>query len=272
MSCVHGPGGRNPPAKTAQRQVGIPVLQGREEVTEDSRRHVLAIGGLAGGRSTAGIPALMDYAIQLTGKPAARVCILPTANEPDLQWVLEAHRLLAQTPVVASHLTLFPQPNVADPTDLLLSQDLILVGGGSVANMMAVWRAHGLDSVLRTAWEQGIVLAGVSAGAICWFEGGTTDSFGPELRPFRDGLGLLKGSYCPHYRFEPTRRPTFQRLIAAGSLPPGLACDDGAAVHFVDDELAEVVAEEAGALGYRVSPDGRGGCLEAAVPARVLPG
>lgn len=197
--------------------------------------------------------------------------MLPTANEPDLRWVLEAHRMLAETPCVSSHLTLFPQPNVADPAALLLAQDLILVGGGSVANMLAVWRAHGLDSVLRTAWERGIVLAGVSAGAICWFESGTTDSFGPELRPFRDGLALLPGSYSPHYRFEPSRRPTFQRLVADGTLPAGLACDDGAAVHFVDGELAEVVAEEADTGGYRVIPDGRGGCVETPVPARLLP-
>ncbi|MHB8332957.1 MAG: Type 1 glutamine amidotransferase-like domain-containing protein [Candidatus Dormibacteria bacterium] len=236
----------------------------------DGHRHVLAIGGLAPNLGTARIPPLFDHAISLTGRSAPRVCILPTANEPDLRWVLEAHRLLAGTAAVSSHLTLFPQPNVSDPTDLLLSQDLILVGGGSVANMVAVWRVHGLDAILRTAWEQGVVLAGVSAGAICWFESGTTDSFGPELRPFRDGLGLVRGSYCPHYRFEPGRRPAYQAMVAEGSLPPGLACDDGAAFHFVDDELAEVVAEEAGAVGYRVSQDGRGGCLEAALPARLL--
>ena len=237
----------------------------------DGHRHVLAIGGLAASPAEGRLPRLVEYAIHLTGRPEPRLCMLPTANEPDLRWVLEAHRMLAKTPCVSSHLTLFPQPNVADPAALLLAQDLILVGGGSVANMLAVWRAHGLDSVLRTAWERGIVLAGVSAGAICWFESGTTDSFGPELRPFRDGIGLLAGSYSPHYRFEPSRRPTFQRLVADGTLPAGLACDDGAAVHFVDDELAEVVAEEAGADGYRVIPDGRGGCLETPVPARVLP-
>jgi peptidase E len=197
--------------------------------------------------------------------------MIPTANEPDLRWVLEAHRLLAQTSCISSHLTLFPQPNVPDPAALLLAQDLILVGGGSVANMLAVWRAHDLDAVLRTAWERGIVLAGVSAGAICWFESGTTDSFGPSLRPFRAGLGLLPGSYCPHYRFEPSRRPTFQRLIADGTLPAGLACDDGAGVHFVDDELAEVVAETGDAVGYRVASDARGGWVETPLPARRLP-
>ena len=109
-------------------------------------------------------------------------------------------------------------PNVDDPEDLLLSQDVIFVGGGSVANMVAVWQVHGVDRIMRSAWESGVVLAGVSAGAICWFEGGTTDSFGPVLRPFTAGLGLLPGCYCPHYDSEPARRPTFQSLVADGTL------------------------------------------------------
>src|SRR5215472_5871060 len=133
-------------------------------------------------------------------------------------------------------------PSVADPADLLLSQDVIFVGGGSAANMLAVWRVHGLDVVMRDAWQAGIVLAGVSAGAICWFVGGTTDSFGP-LRPFIGGLALLPGSYCPHYDSEPGRRPFFHQLVAAGTLPAGIACDDGAAAHFADDSLDEVVAD-----------------------------
>src|SRR5215475_14785237 len=157
-----------------------------------------------------------------------------------------------------SHLQLFPMPNVADPEDLLLSQDVVVVGGGSVANMLAVWRVHGLDRIMRRAWESGVVLAGVSAGAICWFGGGTTDSFGPVLRPFTAGLGLLPGSYCPHYSSEPTRRPVFQSLVADGTLAAGIACDDGAAAHFADDELDGVVADRADAAGYLVEPDGSG--------------
>ena len=160
-------------------------------------------------------------------------------------------------------------PTVSDPADLLMSQDLIFVGGGSVANMLAVWRAHGLDTVMREAWQAGIVLSGVSAGAICWFEGGTTDSFGPELRPFTAGLGLLAGSYCPHYDSEPRRRPVYQALVVGGSLPAGIACDDGAAAHLVDDALAEIVADRPGALGYRVQgADGR--AAEAPLPTRMI--
>jgi len=179
---------------------------------------------------------------------------------------------LAATPARVTHLELFPMPNVADPEDLLLSQDVIFVGGGSVANLVAVWRVHELDRILRAAWQAGIVLSGVSAGAICWFEGGTTDSFGTRLRPFTAGLGFLSGSYCPHYSSEPARRPVFRSLVADGTLPTGLACDDGAAAHFAGDSLAEVVTERPEALGYRVEPDDAGGAAETPLPARLLPG
>jgi peptidase E len=170
------------------------------------------------------------------------------------------------------HLALFPMPSVADPGDFLLSRDLIFVGGGSVANMLAVWRVHQLDRIMRAAWEAGVVLAGVSAGAICWFEGGTTDSFGPDLRPFTDGLGLLAGSYCPHYDSEPGRRPLFTSLVAAGRLPAGIACDDGAGAHFIDDELHAVVSGLPGAAGYLVRPDSGGGFTETGLAASPLPG
>src|SRR6202020_2068775 len=115
-------------------------------------------------------------------------------------------------PARVSHLALFPMPNVADPEDLLLSQDVIFVGGGSVGNMLALRRAHGLGGIMRKAGQAGSVLAGSSAGGICWFEGGTTDSFGRELRAFTDGLGFLPGSYCPHYHSEPGRRPLYHGL------------------------------------------------------------
>jgi peptidase E len=183
---------------------------------------------------------------------------------------LRMYDRLADTPARVRHLSLFPMPNVSDPEDFLLSQDIIYVGGGSVANMVAVWRVHGIDAVMRKAWQAGIILAGSSAGGICWFEGGTTDSFGIKLRPFTDGLGMLAGSFCPHYNSEPERRPLYQRLVAEGALPGGLACDDGAGAHFVDDSLAEVVADRPDAGAYRVDPDGAGGFVETAIPVRFL--
>lgn len=232
---------------------------------------MLAIGGFGGSSGDLGAPPpLVAHAVMLSGRPAPRVCLMNTACGDDAASYLRMYQRLWPLRGQVTHLALFPMPNVADPADLLLSQDVIFVGGGSVANMLAVWRVHGLDAVMRTAWEAGIVLAGVSAGAICWFLGGTTDSFGPALRPFTDGLGLLGGSYCPHYDSEPDRRPLFQSLITVGTLPAGIACDDGAAAHFADDSLHEVVADRGDAHGYLVERDEEGQASETRLPTRLL--
>ena len=216
------------------------------------------------------VPFHVEYAIKLSGKPAPRLCVLNQAVGDDPAYYLRFYDRLANSPAEVRHLSLFPMPNVSDPEDFLLSQDIIFVGGGSVANMAAVWRVHGIDAIMRKAWHAGIILAGSSAGGICWFEGGTTDSFGIKLRPFTDGLGMLTGSFCPHYNSEPERRPLYHRLVAEGALPGGLACDDGAGAHFVDDALAEVVADRPDAGAYRVDPDGAGGFTETAIPVRFL--
>jgi peptidase E len=133
-----------------------------------------------------------------------------------------------------------------------------------------VWRVHGLDVILRKAWQAGIVLTGSSAGGICWFEGGTTDSFGRELRAFTDGLGLLAGSYCPHYDSERGRRPLYRRLIADGTLPGGIACDDGAAAHFTDETLTELIADRPTARAYRVSGSAGSPVTETELETRYL--
>src|ERR1022692_915300 len=240
----------------------------------DGRRHVLAMGGLGPigktGMSARGVPLLLERAVELSGADVPRICILNTAMGDDPGSFLRMYELLSRLPVRVSHLQLFPMPNVSDPADLLGAQDVIFVGGGSVANMLAVWRVHGLDQIMRAAWQAGIVLAGVSAGAICWFAGGTTDSFGPALRPFSGGLELLAGSYCPHYDSQPTPRPQDQSLVAGGTLPAGVACDDGAAAHFTDDTLTEIVADRAGARGYLVERADGAGVTETVLPARLL--
>jgi peptidase E len=133
----------------------------------------------------------------------------------------------------------------------VLSQDVLYVGGGNTKSMLGVWREYGLPEILREAWEAGVVLAGLSAGAICWFEQGLTDSFEGELRPLQC-LGLLKGSACPHYDGDPSRRSTYHHFVRTGDLLPGLALDDGAAVHFVDDKIHGVVASRLGATAYQV--------------------
>src|SRR5207244_1520834 len=147
---------------------------------------------------------------------------------------------------------------------LALAQDILYVGGGNTANMLAVWRVHGFDAVLREAWERGVVLCGWSAGMICWFEAGVTDSFGPHLEGLEDGLGLLPGSACPHYDGEERRRPVYTSLVAGG-FPPGYAADDHVALYFRGTELEEVVSARRGATGYRVEADG-----ERPLEARVL--
>jgi peptidase E len=212
------------------------------------------------------VPLHLDYALRLTGRREPRICVLNTAAGDDPRWAMLMYDRFAGHPARVSHLALFPMPNVSNPADLLLSQDVIFVGGGSVANMMAVWRVHELDVILRKAWHSGIVLAGSSAGGICWFEGGTTDSFGRALRPFTGGLGLLSGSFCPHYNSETGRRPLYHRLITEGTLPPGIACDDGVGAHFIDDTLAEVIADRPGSSAYRVQP----GIVETRLETRFL--
>jgi peptidase E len=154
-----------------------------------------------------------------------------------------------------THFSFWPWPP-PDLRELVLSHDVVLVCGGNTANMLAVWRVHGFDRILREAWDSGIVLTGWSAGMICWFEAGVTDSFGPQLSGMHDGLGFLPGSACPHYDGEDLRRPVYRRLVAEEGFPPGLALDDAAGAHFVGTELSEIVAADPAAGGYLVGPDG----------------
>ena len=235
----------------------------------DGRRHIIAIGG--GMLAPEGrVPVHLENALRLASSREPRVCLLATAAGDDPRWALSMYDRFAGHPARVSHLALFPMPNVSDPEDLLLSQDVIFVGGGSVANMVAVWRVHGVDVIMRKAWQAGVVLAGSSAGGICWFEGGTTDSFGRELRGFTEGLGLLPGSYCPHYDSEPGRRPLYHRLIADGTLPGGIACDDGVGAHFTDDTLTELVADRPTGGAYRVSVSPGSGVTETPLETRYL--
>ena len=158
-------------------------------------------------------------------------------------------------PGEVTDLSFYPWPP-ADLRELALSQDVILVCGGNTANMLAVWRVHGFDRLLREAWEAGVLLTGWSAGMICWFEAGVTDSFGPQLEGMRDGLGFLAGSACPHYDGEELRRPVYTRLVRDEGFPPGIALDDGVAAHYVGGELRRLLSDREGAGGYRVSADG----------------
>jgi peptidase E len=168
--------------------------------------------------------------------------------------------------VATEHDFVRTEPDV--PT-FLLDQDVVYVGGGNTANMLAVWRVHGVDRALQQAWEAGVVLTGISAGSLCWFESGTTDSFG-SLAPLTGLLGFLPGSHSPHYDGEPDRRPTYHALVASGALPGGYAADDGAALVFGGTDLVEVVASRPAARGYRVARDADGRTAETELPTRYL--
>ena len=168
-----------------------------------------------------------------------------------------------ELPGELSFVDFYPWPP-ADLREQALAADVIVVCGGNTANMLAVWRVHGFDRILREAWESGVVLTGWSAGMICWFEACVTDSFGPQLDGMRDGLGFIPGSACPHYDGEERRRPVYTDLVANG-FPPGIALDDAAGARFAGTELAEVVASTPAARGYHVGPDG-----EVALPVRLL--
>ncbi len=201
-------------------------------------------------------PLLDDFILSLTGKPTPKVCFVPTASGDHEGYTQGFYDAFPAERAEASALSLFKRTEL-DLREFLLAQDMIYVGGGSTANLLAIWRAHGLDRVLREAWDAGIILCGVSAGALCWFESGSTDSFGSGLSPLQNCLGFLPGSFCPHYDGEALRRSTYQQFVA-DSLPNGYAADDGAALHFAGTELVKAISSRPDARAYRVERQGNG--------------
>jgi peptidase E len=215
---------------------------------------ILAMGGWSLGS------VFDELVLELAGGP--RVLFVPTAATWPEAALLSFYESFARR-AEPGHVSFNPWPPDG-LRELALAQDAIYVSGGNTANALAIWRVHGFDTVLREAWERGVLLCGWSAGMICWFEAGVTDSFGPELSGMRDGLGFLPGSACPHYDGEERRRPAYTRLVRDG-FPSGIACDDAAAALFEGVDLVEVLAREAGARAYRVGPDG-----EEPVEARLV--
>jgi len=206
-------------------------------------RRIVAIGG-AGFEDA---PALVPYLLSMArGK---RVLLLPTAGGDSDEGIKKGY--VAFRGCDTTHLELFRR-TVVDLRALLLAQDLIYVGGGNTANMLAIWRVHGLDAILREAYAAGTVLCGSSAGCLCWFECGITDSFGLGLAPLRDGLGLLAGSACPHYDSEQRRRPVYTAAVRNG-FPAGIALDDAVAARYDDERLVEIVSASLGGRAFQVS-------------------
>jgi dipeptidase E len=216
-------------------------------------------------------PALDRLVLALTGKPVPKICFLPTASGDRGDLAMRFRERFDPWPCEPSVLSLFHLGRERiDPVEHLLAQDAIYVGGGSLRNLLAIWREHGIDQTMRTAWESGVVLAGVSAGAMCWFEGGVSSSGGAVEAV--EGLGLLSGSLSVHRDSEPERLRVYRAAVADGRLPEGHAADDSAALLFTGGELAECVASREGARVFRVRPDGGGGYSETETPVTLLPG
>lgn len=242
-------------------------------MTADAATILATSGGIrAGTRGPWEFSALSEFAIELAGVSgrAPRICLLATAMGDSPSVVSAFYSAALERRLHASHLTVFPMPNVADPREHLLAQDVIWVFGGSVAGLLAMWRLHGYDDILREAWRAGVVLTGGSAGSLCWHLGGTTDSFGPDLRPVTDGLGLVPYSNGVHYNSEAQRRPLFQRLIADGTLPAGYATDDGAGLLYRGTAFVEAVSDADGAGAYFVERGTDGRAVETRVDPRPL--
>jgi peptidase E len=233
-------------------------------------RRILAMGG--GGFTMDDRSRALDrFVLELTHKPVPRICFLPTASGDPREQVTRFYERYGDWPCEPSTVSLFHLGrDRINPIEHLLAQDAIYVGGGSMRNMLAIWREHGVDAVMRQAWEAGVVLAGLSAGAMCWFEGGISMSGGaPEVCL---GLGLLDGSLSVHLDGESERLPVYRDAVAAGELPPGYAADDRGALVFAGAKLLECVASRPGARVLRVAPDGGGGVVQDELPVRLLPG
>jgi len=231
-------------------------------------KHIIALGG--GGFSMEPENPLLDlYVLNASGQLRPAVCFLPQASGESRDYMAKFYEAMTKLDAQPSHLSLFDTPPRPDMRDFLLSQDVIYVGGGNTKSMIVLWQAWGVDAMLREAYERGVVLAGISAGANCWFEQCITDSVTPELN-LMDCLGFLPGSYCPHYDGEAQRRPTFHRLIASGAIKDGIACDDGAAAHFVDGELVCVVSSRPQVKGYRVMRGVDGEAVESEIETQYL--
>ena len=240
--------------------------------TRKRQGHIVVLGG--GSFSADPDSSLFHrYILSLCQRQPAHVCFVPTASADSAAYLVQFYRAFSGL-ALPTDLTLFDSPTVprrppgtADLSQFVASQDIFFVGGGSTANLLALWRVHGLDHLFRDAWSRGAILCGVSAGMLCWFRGGVTDSFG-DLEAFSDGLGLIDATACPHYDSEPERRPTYQTLIQTG-MQAGYAAEDFAALHFHGTMLEEVVSFKQGASAYRVALEG-GQVVETRIEGRFL--
>jgi peptidase E len=218
-----------------------------------STRQIVAIGGAGLSKEPDNL-LLEQYILKLANKEKPKICFVPTASGDAQSYIDRFDTAFAQLPCEPSHLLLF-RLETADLRSFVLEQDIIYVGGGNTKNLLALWKDWGLDTIIREAWERGVILAGWSAGSICWFEQGVTDSIPGELTVLRC-LGFLKGSNCPHYDGELERKPSYHRLLAEGLISEGYAADDGVALHFWETRLERIVTSRPHAKAYRLEKVG----------------
>jgi dipeptidase E len=230
------------------------------------KKQIIAMGGMALPPELDNL-LLIEYFLRQTRKRRPRVCFIGTAHGDAETGRLRFYAGFSRFECVPTHLPLFAR-TPRDLASFVMEQDAIFVGGGNTRSLLAVWRDWELERHLRAAWEQGVVLGGVSAGSICWFEHGVTDSIAGPLTTL-PCLGFLPGSNCPHYDSEPLRRPTFRRLVACDAMPDGIAADDGAALHYVGTQLNKVVSSLPRARAWRIR-NSRGRAIETPVPASYL--
>jgi dipeptidase E len=229
-------------------------------------QQIIALGG--GGFSMEPENDLLDtYVLNQSPVSYPKVCFLPTASGDSEGYIKRFYDFFRNKQCIPSHLSLF-KPHTRDLHGFLMEQNIIYVGGGNTKNLLSLWREWGVDKSLEEALKRGIVLAGLSAGSICWFEEGVTDSFGDGLEPIKS-LGFLKGSHCPHYDGELERRPSYSRFISESRVSPGYAADDGTALHFIDGKLAKVVSSRASASAYFVKEEA-GAAVETRIDTTYL--
>lgn len=245
------------------------LIAPRASAGDAPTRRIFAVGG-AYTAGNAPNP-LVKFALSLTGKAEPVVVYLPTARGDNVESIVAWYETMNQLPCRPRHLRLYgPARGLRDFEQQLLSADVIFVAGGNTLNMLATWKAQGVDEVLRKAWERGILITGESAGMVCWFEQTITDSRPGGLSSL-DCLGWLKGSACPHYHGEAQRQPTYHRLLLGGILKDGLACDDGVGVLFEGEKLVKVVTVSERSTAFMVRRDGAN-VIETPLEAEVLKG
>ncbi|HLY21014.1 MAG TPA: peptidase E [bacterium] len=215
-----------------------------------TERRIVALGG-GGFNMEPDNPRLDRYILSLARRTPPKVCFVPTASGDSESNIARFYDAYTVERCLPSHLRLFSR-KLQDLRSFILGQDIVYVGGGATGYLLATWRLAGLDAIFREAWERGVILSGVSAGALCWFEAGLTDTFGRPLQTLRDGLGFLSGTFVPHYDGEKDRRPAFHAAVSGGALPPGIAADDGVGVVYHGTEIAEFVSSRPAARAWRV--------------------